>query len=94
MRGLSMCGERDTAAVSNPWSLRKTSAGRSPTMTQGAMVLTVVTRGIIDPSAMSKRSRSVLSYEKLIIVFRGKSCSCQLCWDPNIGSLQPLGLDR
>src|SRR5262245_36536347 len=32
------------------------SAARSPMMTQGAMVLPVVTRGMIDPSAMRRLS--------------------------------------
>jgi multidrug efflux pump subunit AcrA (membrane-fusion protein) len=38
------------------YSVRRTSAARSPMMTQGAMVLPVVTRGKIDPSAMRRLS--------------------------------------
>jgi FtsP/CotA-like multicopper oxidase with cupredoxin domain len=44
--------ERDTDDVSNLCSFRKASAARSPIMTQGAMVLPVVTRGMMDPSAI------------------------------------------
>ena len=39
-----------------PYSARNTSAARSPIMTHGAMVLPVVTRGMIDPSAIRSRS--------------------------------------
>ena len=42
--------------VSDLWSFRKASAARSPMMTQGAMVLPVVTRGMIEPSAMRRFS--------------------------------------
>jgi hypothetical protein len=42
--------------VSNLWSLRNASAARSPMTTQGAMVLPVVTRGMIEPSAMRRFS--------------------------------------
>jgi hypothetical protein len=42
--------------VSNLWSLRNASAERSPITTQGAMVLPVVTRGMIEPSAMRRFS--------------------------------------
>jgi hypothetical protein len=48
--------ERDTADVSNLCSFRKASAARSPMMMQGAMVLPVVTRGMIEPSAMRRFS--------------------------------------
>jgi hypothetical protein len=43
--------ERDTDDASNLWSLCNISAARSPMTTQGAMVLPVATRGMIDPSA-------------------------------------------
>jgi hypothetical protein len=42
--------------VSNLCSFRKASAARSPMMMQGAMVLPVVTRGMIEPSAMRRFS--------------------------------------
>jgi hypothetical protein len=42
--------------VSNLWSLRNACAARSPMTTQGAMVLPVVTRGMIEPSAMRRFS--------------------------------------
>jgi len=45
---------RDTDDVSNLCSFRKASAARSPMTMQGAMVLPVVTRGMIEPSAMRK----------------------------------------
>src|SRR5262249_55247056 len=46
--------ETDTVPI---WcSPRMISAARSPTITQGAMVLPVVTRGMIDPSAMRRLS--------------------------------------
>ena len=48
--------ERDTDDVSKLCSFRNASAARSPIMTQGAMVLPVVTRGIIEPSAMRRFS--------------------------------------
>ena len=48
--------ERDTDDVSNPCSFRSASAARSPMMMQGAMVLPVVTRGMIEPSAMRRFS--------------------------------------
>jgi len=48
--------ERDTDDVSNLCSLRKASAAHSPMMMQGAMVLPLVTRGMIDPSAMRRFS--------------------------------------
>ena len=38
------------------YSARKISAARSPMMTQGAMVLPVVARGMIDPSAIRSLS--------------------------------------
>jgi hypothetical protein len=40
----------------NLCSFRKASAARSPMMMQGAMVLPVVTRGMIEPSAMRRFS--------------------------------------
>jgi hypothetical protein len=51
-----MRAERDTDDVSNLCSFRNTSAARSPMMMQGAMVLPVVTRGMIEPSAMRRFS--------------------------------------
>jgi len=48
--------ERETDAVPIWCSSRMISAARSPTITQGAMVLPVVTRGMIDPSAMRRLS--------------------------------------
>jgi hypothetical protein len=48
--------ERDIDDVSNLCAFRKASAARSPMMTQGAMVLPVVTRGMIEPSAMRRFS--------------------------------------
>jgi hypothetical protein len=48
--------ERDTDDVSNLCSFRKASAARSPMMMQGAMVLPVATRGMIEPSAMRRFS--------------------------------------
>ena len=48
--------ERDADDVSNLCSFRKASAARSPMMMQGAMVLPVVTRGMIEPSAMRRFS--------------------------------------
>src|SRR5258708_17766482 len=48
--------ERDTDDVSNLCSFRKASAARSPMMMQGAMVFPVVTRGMIEPSAMRRFS--------------------------------------
>jgi hypothetical protein len=48
--------ERDTDDVSNLCSFRKASAARSAMMMQGAMVLPVVTRGMIEPSAMRRFS--------------------------------------
>src|SRR6266404_2181945 len=48
--------ERDTDDVSNLCSFRKASAARSPMMMQGAMVLPVVTRDMIEPSAMRRCS--------------------------------------
>ena len=49
---IQMRAERGTDDVSNPCSLRKASAARSPMMMHGAMVFPVVTRGMIEPSAM------------------------------------------
>jgi hypothetical protein len=48
--------ERDADDVSNLCSFRSASAARSPMMMQGAMVLPVVTRGMIEPSAMRRFS--------------------------------------
>jgi hypothetical protein len=48
--------ERATDDVSNLCSFRKASAARSPMMMQGAMVLPVVTRGMIEPSARRRFS--------------------------------------
>ena len=48
--------DRETDAVPIWCSSRMISAARSPTMTQGAIVLPVVTRGMIDPSAMRRFS--------------------------------------
>ena len=48
--------ERDSDDVSKLCSLRKAAAARSPMMMQGAMVLPVVTRGMIEPSAMRRFS--------------------------------------
>jgi hypothetical protein len=48
--------ERGTDDVSNLCSFRKASAARSPMMMQGAMVLPVVTRGMIEPSAIRRFS--------------------------------------
>ena len=43
-------------ACHNLCSIRSMCAARSPMITQGAMVLPVVTRGMIDPSAMRRLS--------------------------------------
>ena len=51
-----MRAERDTDDVSSLCSFRKASAARSPMMMQGAIVLPVVTRGMIEPSAMRRFS--------------------------------------
>jgi len=51
-----MRAERDTDDVSNLCAFRKASAARSPMMMQGAMVFPVVTRGMIEPSAMRRFS--------------------------------------
>jgi hypothetical protein len=48
--------ERDSDDVSNLWSFRNVSAARSPMMTQAAMVLPVVTRGMMEPSAIRRFS--------------------------------------
>src|SRR5262249_38448620 len=48
--------DRETDTVPIWCSSRMISAARSPTITQGAMVLPVVTRGMIDPSAMRRLS--------------------------------------
>ena len=53
---VQMRAERDTDDVTNLCSFRKASAARSPMMTQGAMVLPVVTRGMIEPSATRRFS--------------------------------------
>ena len=53
---VQMRAERDTEDVSNLCSFRKASAPRSPMMMQDAMVLPVVTRGMIEPSAMRRFS--------------------------------------
>src|SRR5262249_30200679 len=49
-------GSRNDLSYYRRYSARNNSAARSPIMTQGAMVLPVVTRGIIDPSAIRRRS--------------------------------------
>jgi hypothetical protein len=49
---VQMRAECDTDDVSNLCSFRNAPAARSPIMTQGAMVLPVVTRGMMDPSAI------------------------------------------
>ena len=48
--------DRETDAVPIWCSSRMISAARSPMITHGAMVLPVVTRGMIDPSAMRRLS--------------------------------------
>src|SRR5215510_10712694 len=48
--------DRETDTVTIWCSSRIISAARSPMITQGAMVLPVVTRGMIDPSAMRRLS--------------------------------------
>src|SRR5258707_5983792 len=49
--GMRQHEQADPDELYSPCSLRRTSAARSPMMTQGAMVLPVVTRGMIEPSA-------------------------------------------
>ena len=51
LRRVDISGTRYAA-----WVARMASAARSPMITQGAIVLPVVTRGMIDPSAMRRFS--------------------------------------
>jgi len=54
--------ERDWDDVSNLCSLRKASTARSPMMMQGAMVLPVVTSGMMEPSAIRVNDGLILQF--------------------------------